>query len=79
VLLGGEFENFYITLIQPPNEEYLNELAFFLCTGEQAPFSSAAEVDKLTPSERNFWVTKLSEMYKKQQEEMEKAKSKSKR
>jgi hypothetical protein len=46
--------------------------------GEQAPFSSAADVDELSPHDRNFWVKKLSELYKKQSEEMEKAKAKSK-
>jgi hypothetical protein len=77
-LHGGEFESFFTTLIQPPSEDYLNELAFFLCVGEQAPFSSAADVDELSPHDRNFWVKKLSELYKKQSEEMEKAKAKSK-
>ena len=55
----------------PPN--YLDDVAFFLCTGEQAPFKSPSEVDDLTPEQRNYWVSKLADSYKKQQEAMERA------
>jgi hypothetical protein len=60
----------------PP--DYLEEVAFFLSVGEQAPFSGASEIDELTPKQREFWVKKLSDTYKRQKEEMEKANAKSK-
>lgn len=61
---GSEFEDY---------EDYLNHIAFYLTTGEQAPFSSVSEVYKLTTRRRNFFVKKLSDLYRKQAEEMEKS------
>ncbi len=83
---GEMYETFYTSLFSPPRsknqvggaEELLNEVSFFLTTGSDAPFSSPTEVLNLTPSSRDFWVRKLSDMYTKQKEEMDKAKSKSK-
>lgn len=63
--VSGEFEDF---------EDYLNHVAFYLSTGEQAPFKSAVEVYNLTSKQRNFFVRKLSDLYQKQQEEMNKHK-----
>lgn len=54
-------------------EDYLRDIAFFLTVGEQAPFKSAAEVYQLSPRDRNAWVEKLSDLYKKQKEEMDAA------
>jgi len=46
--------------------------------GEQAPFKSVTEIYALDPRERNAWVTKLSDLYKKQKEEMEKSNQRAK-
>jgi hypothetical protein len=67
--------DFYSTLIQPLDPKYYHDAAFFLCTGEQAPFSGFSEVLELEREELLYWVNKLSELYKKQKEEMEKMKS----
>lgn len=84
--LHSEWEEFYCSLLSPPRpnnkrgsvEEYFNELDFFFRTGEQAP---RIDVFETTPTSREFWVKKLSQMYQKQKEEMDRsaAKSKSKR
>jgi len=55
------------------DEEYLNDVAFLLCTGEQAPFNSVQEVWQMSPKRRNYFVKKLSEMYERQREEIENA------
>lgn len=73
---GGTFGNFCLSLLNPPNEEYLNEVAFLLSVGEQAPFKDATAIDELTPSQRDFWVKKLSDLYRQQREEMERAQTK---
>jgi hypothetical protein len=83
LLPGRNHEEFYCSLLSPPRksrkhgavEEYLNEVAFFLRTGEQAPKVDPLE---MTHSSLNFWVEKLSETYKKQNEEMKKSQAKSK-
>lgn len=75
--------NFYFSTFTPPRpnqkvgsvEKYFNELDFFFRTGEQAPRN---DVFEMTPSSREFWIKKLSEMYKKQKEEMDKSAAKSK-
>lgn len=69
---------FYISLLTPPSEDYLHDVAFFLSVGEQAPFKSVTDVYRLTPQEREYWVKKLSEMYQKQKEAMEKQNRRSK-
>jgi hypothetical protein len=46
------------------------DAAFFLTTGDQAPFSSPDDVLNLTHKELAFWVQKLSDMYKQQQAQM---------
>jgi hypothetical protein len=63
-------------LIQPLEANYYHDAAFFLCTGEQAPFSGISEVFQLERHELLYWVDRLSELYKKQKEEMEKVKNK---
>lgn len=55
------------------SEDYLNEIAFFLITGDQAPMSSVGEVYDLSAKSRDFFVRKLSEHYQRQQEEIEAA------
>ncbi len=82
---GGYYEQFYLSLLSPPRTKnyksvsnYLNEIAFFLTMGESAPFKSVQDVFDLTPVNRDWWVNKLSETYKKQKEEMDKASSKAK-
>jgi hypothetical protein len=75
--------DFYFSTFTPPRpnqkigsvEKYFNELDFFFRTGEQAPRN---DVFEMTPSSREFWIKKLSEMYKKQKEEMDKSAAKSK-
>jgi hypothetical protein len=59
--------------------ETLEEIAFFLCSGEQSPFSSRAEVLALDNKTRNLWVKKLSDLYEQQRAAMEKANKGSKR
>lgn len=67
-----------MSLLTPPSEHYLDEVAFFLSVGEQAPFKSPEDIDELSITSRNFWVEKLSEVYQKQQQEMQKSRSKRK-
>jgi hypothetical protein len=75
-LLGGILGNFCMSLLTPIDEEQLNELAFFLTVGEQAPFKSASEINELTIKELKYWVDKLSSVYQKQKEDMEKSRRK---
>jgi hypothetical protein len=80
--LHSQWEEFYCSLLSPPRpnnkpksvEEYFNELDFFFRTGEQAP---RINVFDITPASREFWMKKLSEMYKKQKEEMDRSAAKS--
>jgi hypothetical protein len=58
-------------ILQPLPEEYLNEVIFALTVGEQAPFKSAADVDALTRSQRDFFLKKVGEMYQRQKQEMD--------
>lgn len=81
--LEQNWESFYCSLLSPPRpnskrgsvEKYLNEIDFFFRTGEQAP---KIDVFQISPETREFWLNKLSEMYKKQKEEMDKSAAKSK-
>jgi hypothetical protein len=81
--LGDNWEGFYSSLLSPPRpnhkrgavEGYLNEIDFFFRTGEQSP---KIDVFQISPQSRDFWLNKLSEMYKKQKEEMDKSAAKSK-
>jgi hypothetical protein len=83
LLPGKNYESFYCSLLSPPRssnkpgavEEYINEVSFFLMVGEQAPKINALE---LTPSAMDYWIKKLSDLYKKQEEERKKAEAKSK-
>jgi hypothetical protein len=72
---GGIFGDFYLSLLNPPDPEYLDDVAAFLSLGEIAPFKDASRIDELTPRERNFWVSKLSATYQKQREEYERSRS----
>ena len=84
LLNGINYEKFYGGLFSPPRqrkltvEETIDEIAFFLMTGEQAPCASIKDVFDLTPTRRVRWVEKLSDVYQKQAEEMDKAKRKRK-
>jgi hypothetical protein len=78
---GRGYEDFYMGLMQAPREGeevggtslYYSRISKFLCFGDQAPCGSLLEVLNLTASERDFWITDLSETYEKQQREMEKS------
>lgn len=59
--------------------QYREDSIFFLCTGEQAPFSSREEVLRMAVSTRNYYVKKLADTYERQRQEMEKSSSSSKR
>jgi hypothetical protein len=84
--LYSGWEKFYCSLLSPPRQNnkrgavelYYNEIDYLLRVGPDAP---RIDVYNITPTSREFWVNKMSEMYKKQKEEMDKsaAKSKSKR
>jgi hypothetical protein len=56
--------------------KYIEDVCFFLCAGEQAPFKSRAEILSLPLKTRDYHVQRLSEMYEKQREEMEKSSKK---
>lgn len=70
--------SFYFNLLRPAQEEYLQNILFFLTFGEQAPCKSIQEAKQLPVRERNFYVDKLNESYQKQKEEMDKASRKGK-
>jgi hypothetical protein len=70
--------SFYYNLLRPAQEEYLQNILFFLTFGEQAPCKSIQEAKQLPVRERNFYVDKLNESYQKQKEEMDKASRKGK-
>lgn len=55
--------------------QYREDSIFFLCTGEQAPFSSREEVLRMPVSTRNYYVKKLADTYDRQRQEMEKSSS----
>jgi len=55
--------------------QYREDSIFFLCTGEQAPFSSREEVLRMSVSTRNYYVKKLADTYERQRQEMEKSSS----
>ena len=59
--------------------QYREDSIFFLCTGEQAPFSSREEVLRMPVATRNYYVKKLADTYERQRQEMEKSSSSSKR
>lgn len=65
-----------MSLLTPIDETQLNELAFFLTVGEQAPFKSVSEINELTLKDLRYWVDKLSGVYQKQREDMEKSRRK---
>lgn len=67
-----------MSLLQCPPEAYLDDLVFFLTVGEFAPFSSADEIDELTPKRRDYFIKKLGDLYQKQKEDMEQAKARQK-
>ena len=87
---GYNYESFYLSLLmlprmrkelypgENPAQLVLDKTAFFLTTGEQAPFSSAKDVYDLTVNSRQFWVKELSNTYEKQKEEMQKQQAKNK-
>jgi hypothetical protein len=53
--------------------QYREDSVFFLCTGEQAPFSSREEVLRMPVVTRNYYVKKLADTYERQRQEMEKS------
>lgn len=55
--------------------QYREDSIFFLCTGEQAPFSSREEVLRMPVATRNYYVKKLADTYERQRQEMEKSSS----
>jgi len=55
--------------------QYREDSIFFLCTGEQAPFSSREEVLRMAVATRNYYVKKLADTYDRQRQEMEKSSS----
>ena len=65
-----------MSLIHPIDENQLNDIAFFLTVGEQAPFKSALEINELTVKEIKYWVEKLNGVYQKQRDEIEKSRRK---
>jgi hypothetical protein len=65
-----------MSLIHPIDENQLNDIAFFLTVGEQAPFKSASEINYLTIKEIRYWVEKLNNVYEKQRAEIEKSRRK---
>ncbi|MGB3203699.1 MAG: hypothetical protein WBB28_01785 [Crinalium sp.] len=70
--------SFCCGLLRPPEEKHLYDTLMLLTFGEQAPCKSIAEAKLLPTKERMFWVEKLSEIYKNQKDEMDKANNKSK-
>lgn len=72
VSLGRIWEPFCLGLCNNADETYIDSIAFYLCAGEFAPFSSVEEVYKLSPSRRAMFVKTLSNLYQKQKEEMSK-------
>jgi len=72
------YEDFYSNLISPPPTSYLQELLVHITFGEQAPCKSISEAKQLPVKERDFWVSRISEIYGKQKEEMDKSSRKSK-
>jgi hypothetical protein len=59
--------------------QYRDDSIFFLCTGEQAPFSSHEEILRMPVATRNYFVRKLADTYERQRQEMEKNSSNRKR
>lgn len=53
--------------------QYREDSIFFLCTGEQAPFSSREEILRMPVALRNSYVKKLANTYDRQRQEMEKS------
>lgn len=72
------YEDFYSNLISPPPTSYLQELLVHITFGEQAPCKSISEAKQLPVKERDFWVNRISELYSKQKEEMDKSSRKGK-
>ncbi len=72
---GGDLENFFLGLLTPIwTSEYINDVKFFLSTGEQAPFKGAPDqVGKLNFEEMNYWVNALKDLYRKQNEAVAKS------
>jgi hypothetical protein len=56
------------------NDDYINEATTLLTFGEQAPFSSPSEIENLPIRDFQWWIKKVSDIYQKQKEEMDKAK-----
>lgn len=69
MLLG----NFVLNLLTPPSEEYINKLLFHLTFGEQAPCKSLTEAMNLPIKQRDAFVQMISDAYRKQKEEMDRA------
>ena len=65
-------------MIAPPDEQYLTDAIFFLTFGDQVPFKSAEEVLRLPATLRDALIRKLSDTYRQQKEEFEKAQKKGK-
>lgn len=53
--------------------QYREDSIFFLCAGEQAPFSSREEVLRMSVATRNYYVKKLADTYERQRKEMERS------
>lgn len=83
---GINYEDFYLSLIGAPRQDdspgsttkYLDEVAFALMFGKQAPFSSREDVLNLVPQSRNWWLNKVRTTLEQQADEMKKAQSKAK-
>ena len=67
---------FYLDLIRPPDEQWYTDAAFFLMSPPAGPFSNLADIESLSPSALRSWIDKVKEQYQRQQEEIDKIKSK---
>jgi hypothetical protein len=56
--------------------QYREDSIAFLCTGQDAPFKSREEILRMPVPVRNYHIRKLSDLYKHQQEEMERIRRK---
>ena len=57
------------------DSELIDREAFYLVTGELAPFTSVEEVYRLTPLRRHFFIVQLSDLYRQQKEAIDASRS----
>ena len=71
MFLGRTCLGFCLELFNCSDQESIDREAFYLTTGEMAPFKSIEEVYRLSPDRRHFFVNELSDLYRRQKEAMD--------